>query len=88
MANKVIHKHVVDMRNLPTELILPVDSNVVHVAMQDGNVTLWEEHGTPVHDSRSRFYEAYITGSRIPYNSKFIGTVFSDPFVWHLYELK
>jgi len=44
----VVHKHVIAIEDTPTAVLLPLDSKVVHVAMQNGAMCLWEEHAEPL----------------------------------------
>jgi len=83
----VVHKHVIAIEDTPTAVLLPLDSKVVHVAMQNGAMCLWEEHAEPPGRSLERQYAVHGTGHAIPEGRSYVGTVLDPPFVWHVYEL-
>lgn len=69
-----------------TVLDIPVASNILHVAEQHGQVTLWVRVD-PTADKVKRVF--VIVGTGNPFESEglqYIGTVFDRSFVWHVHE--
>lgn len=63
---------------------LPEPSGVVHVGMQDGTVQLWVRVGQG--DPRPRFFQVVATGQPFPTSARYVGTVQSGGYVWHVLE--
>lgn len=84
---KVIYKYTVPNER-GTAIELPVDSQVVHVGLQRGDLMLWIEHGAVDANTRRapRHFDVFGTGHEIPDDSRYVGTFFDGPFVFHVYE--
>lgn len=87
---KTVYKITLDLTEHPQSVIMPVNSKIVHVALQDGLPTLWYEY------QRHQFLPSNMevtfrvngTGWAIADNEEYIGTAVGDNFVWHVYRLK
>lgn len=85
---KVVYKYMVpNERSTPIEM--PVDSKVVHVDLQRGDLMLWVEHGWVDENTprTKRCFDVFGTGHAIPFESTYVGTFFDGPFVFHVYEV-
>ena len=69
-------------------ITLPSMYNLVSVGLQRGIVHIWAEVDVnPEIKDKSRVpIHVLATGQDIPEDSVHIGTVFPDPFVWHIYK--
>lgn len=97
--NKVVFKYQWS-RNLalPQTFMLPHGAKVVQVGIQDlgeeeGGKTLmlWIEHEDPEDPLRKgglypTTFHVFGTGHKIPAALSYQGTIFSGPFVWHVYR--
>jgi hypothetical protein len=65
---------------------MPQGSTVVQVGIQHGLYCIWATVDTdaPVEE---RFFVVVGTGSELTNNMVHVGTVFENPFVWHIMEL-
>lgn len=64
---------------------MPADAQVVHVAEQNGLMTLWAEMDLSA-PFVSRQFVLVGTGHPIAAGLVYVGTIMRDPFVWHVYE--
>lgn len=64
---------------------LPIDSEVVFVAIQNNVPTMWIEHYTTAEYIEHTFY-VEGTGHEIVPNAKHVGSFIQRQFVWHLYK--
>ena len=70
-------------------LSLPFGSKVVLVGEQSGVCTLWVEQpkNSILRGLQVRRFVAHGTGRDIEDHEVYVGTYFTGPFVWHIYEL-
>lgn len=66
---------------------LPIDAKVLSTNVQDGKVQIWAE----VDDEAAledRHFIVYGTGHEMldTEHQVYVGTIFDNPFVWHVYE--
>jgi hypothetical protein len=78
---KTIYKYTLD-----GSVYIPQGSTVVQVGVQDGLYCIWAAVDTdaPVEE---RVFVVVGTGSELSDNMVHVGTVFENPFVWHIMEL-
>jgi hypothetical protein len=78
---KTIYKYTLD-----GAVHMPQGSTVVQVGVQFGLYCIWATVDTdaPVEE---RFFVVVGTGSELSDNMVHVGTVFENPFVWHIMEL-
>lgn len=87
-----IHKHGVPLNDLPNEISLDEDAEILHVGMQydtrylDDVVVFWAIHDDEQPATFRRF-QVVGTGHRLPEGAQHRGTTIAPPFVWHLVEL-
>lgn len=83
---KTIWKYTLDRVDLRW-LEMPVGAKILHVAMQNGEVTIWAVV-LPNAEREKRAFRVVGTGNPFPDADKWahIGTVFDGPFVWHVFE--
>ena len=79
---KTIYKY-----NLSQPVHMPWGSTVVKVGIQNGQCCIWAlvDTNAPVEERR---FVVVGTGSEIDDNMVYVGTMFEEPFVWHVVELK
>lgn len=68
---------------------MPKNSNILCVKHFQGDICLWAEVNTTdgMEELETRYFAIYGTGWEMDLdNSKYIGTVFENIFVWHIYE--
>ena len=66
---------------------LPLESEVVHIAEQYGQLQMWVEQD-PNRPVLSRQFVIYATGQYIYNNTEHhLATVLVGDFVWHVYEV-
>ena len=82
---KKIYKYTLD-RSVRCVLDMPMDSRVLCVQMQGGEICLWAEVD-PAFAKFERVYCVIGTGRECPVGN-YIGTVQENGFVWHIYEIK
>jgi hypothetical protein len=66
---------------------MPYGSTVVKVGIQNGQYCIWaivDPFTSPVEHRR---FVVVGTGHELDDNMVYVGTVFEDPFVWHIMEL-
>lgn len=85
---RAIWKYELEVTDLQ-EVEMPIDSQVLSVANQDGRLCMWAL--VPQLESRKEKYcfEIIGTGNPIgqtPLSRRFVGTVLMPPFVWHVFE--
>ena len=67
-------------------LALPDGARLIKVARQAGELTLWALVDTEAPLAPHHF-EVCGTGHPAPPDSSYVGTVFDEPFVWHVFEV-
>jgi hypothetical protein len=67
------------------EIAMPSVSEPLHVARQNGELCLWA-HVRPDTPIVLRKFYVTGTGNPTPDAANYIGTVRSNPFVWHIWE--
>ena len=79
---KTIYKYTLD-----EPVRMPKGSTVVQVGIQDGLYCVWATVDTdaPVEE---RQFVVVGTGRELTANMHHVGTVFENPFVWHIMEKK
>lgn len=84
---KVVHKYVMTNAREQT-LKLPRWSTVLSVAEQNNNPVLYALVERDETDTEDHRFHVAVTGSTVPENLKFIGTVMLDNggFVLHVFE--
>lgn len=89
MSDSVIWKHDLG-DSIVTTIALPAGAEVLHVAVQDESIRLWERHPSIVTTTERRTFRIAGTGHPFPANAgqRHIGTVLSPSgtFVWHVFE--
>ena len=70
----------------PQQLRMPFNSEVVHVAEQNGFVCLWVMVQTD-DCIVSRTFSLYGTGHQIPADAVYRGTAHVGSFLWHVFEI-
>ena len=70
------------------DVLMREDAVIRAVGVQDGQVYAWAE--TPGGDplTITRRFRVIGTGWDVPDPGVYLGTVFSAPFVWHVYEIE
>lgn len=83
-----ILKYKIYVDNSTNEIAIPWNSKIRSLGVQTpGEICLWIE--TPVIDSVrnvNRAFHIFGTGHEIPPSLNYVGTVFDDIYVWHVYE--
>lgn len=79
---KTIYKYTLD-----EPVNMPWGSTVVQVGIQDGLYCVWAMVDTDAPLEERRFF-VVGTGHELHYNMVHVGTVFENPYVWHIMELK
>lgn len=64
---------------------MPEGSEIVQVAMQGEDVTVWARCDNRAPKVARKFY-VVATGESFPADLTYIGTCFQGPFVWHVIE--
>lgn len=85
---KVVYKYVLENRN-PNEygidtLTIPISFRLLHAGIQNNQITIWIEVD-PSDEKVTRRVQIVPTGKEIPSRMIYIGTVFQESFVWHIY---
>lgn len=81
---KVIWKQA--LRLSEVDYHLPLNAKLIHVAMQNLDVTVWFECDSNNHLVRRKI-AIYATGNRMPDEpGQHVGTVNDGDFVWHVYD--
>ena len=83
---KKIYKY--QLRGVPDsnyKLEMPLGAKIVHIGIQLNILCLWVEVD-PDEKSTFRYFRIYGTGHKISANALYLGTVFDEPYVWHVYE--
>lgn len=78
-------KYPIAIADIVTVQMAP-DSIVRHVGMQGATLCLWaetDESAVP----QMRQFRVVGTGHFVPADSRYLGTGFDGPFVWHVYEV-
>jgi hypothetical protein len=78
---KTIYKYTLD-----EPVRIPQGSTVVQVGIQDGLYCIWAIVDTDAPLEERRFV-VVGTGRELSNNMVHVGTVFENPFVWHIMEL-
>lgn len=63
---------------------MPVDAEILHVAMQGSKPCLWAAV-SPDAERVPRRFMVRGTGQPIPEDGRYVGTLHSPPYVWHLF---
>jgi hypothetical protein len=79
---KTIYKYTLD-----EPVRMPKGATVVQVGIQDGLYCIWAVVDTDVPVEERRFV-VVGTGRELNDNMVHVGTVFENPFVWHIMEYK
>ena len=80
---KAIYKYTLD-----EPVRMPWGSTVVKVGIQDGLFCIWAMVDTDARTVEERRFVVVGTGHEFDDNMVHVGTVFEDPFVWHIMEIK
>ncbi len=64
---------------------MPVGARVLHVGIQESEITLWAAVD-PKAAIVLRNFAIVGTGHAIPDGAEYRATVFDGPFVWHIFE--
>lgn len=70
---------------------MPKNTNIICTQYFQGDICLWAEVDVPndTEELETRYFAIYGTGWEMDLdNSKYIGTVFENNLVWHVYEEK
>jgi hypothetical protein len=78
-----VYKYNIPRQELST-IEIPFDSTFLHIGIQDGLIMMWIEVD-PEKDKHPRSFFVIGTGWEVPPNANYVGTVFIDEFVWHVY---
>lgn len=69
------------------KVLLPIGAKILKVASQGGRIKLWAQVDREV---KHVFRHFVVVGTGHTINNseslRHVGTVFQDPFVWHVYE--
>lgn len=68
---------------------MPKNANIICAKHFQGDICIWAEVDIPYEEDKleTRYFSIYGTGQNINLdNSKYIGTVFENNLVWHIYE--
>lgn len=81
---KVVYKYTLPLGR--SEIWLPPEAEIVHVHEQHGQICMWVLESTGP-STAVRIFEVKGTGTVFDSEGlAYIGTVHSDPFVWHIFE--
>jgi hypothetical protein len=70
-----------------TRMLMPESAAVVAVGLDmNGDPCVWVLVDPELPKIEERVFSIRSTGSRVPATSKFCGTFFEMPFVWHVFE--
>lgn len=85
-AMRCVWKYPLNGPGTITDVEIPGQSSIVHVAAQNGVITLWAD----VYDTSSvkspRRFSVVGTGQQPAPLSRYVGTCIHAEFVWHVYE--
>lgn len=86
VAVRLIHKCAL---NSPLMTVaMPHNAGILHVHSQNGVPTLWYEFDSEVKGTDHRTFAWVGTGNPFDgFNWAYMGTVHTDMFVWHVYEV-
>lgn len=70
----------------PQQVNLPTIHEVLHVAIQEGVITMWARVDTNAMQRDTPFM-IVGTGHAVPPGAIHRGTVFDEGFVWHIFEV-
>lgn len=81
---RIVYKYPMNLGY--NNITLPLESEIVHAAMQYGQLHIWVEQD-PNRPFVQREFNVYPTGQYIHNNNEMhVSTVVAGDFVWHLYE--
>ncbi len=86
-----IHKYALDFSGFDNSMNFewPKGTRILKAGVQKHSIFLWVEFDDLVLDSEQRNFVIHGTGHEVPNDGRVhIDTVFVDPYVWHIYELK
>lgn len=88
---RVVWKYSVDLAPGVLTLGMPSGAEILHVAEQERGrgLAVWALCEPDVNEPEERRFEWHGTGHAIPDDGRrYVGTVLSRGFVWHLFELE
>lgn len=82
---KTVYKYILSRSG---EMLLPKNSKVLTVGMQDTNFCIWVEIDKDETLQEHRTFAVYGTGWEMEDREHcYIGTAFEGNYVWHIYEV-
>ena len=83
----IIHKYRLEITGRQI-VLMPEGAKVLHVGVQRFDLCLWAQHRQD-RPATERHFAICGTGHELPRleTRTYIGTVVTEPFVWHVFEL-
>ncbi len=86
---KTIYKFQLNLHNYTNELMLPIDSKVLTVQLQNNIISLWIEINLDEKQTELRRFKIIATGQSFEdTDAIYIATVQQGILVWHIFEEK
>ena len=83
---QVVYKYPIPLMGDVVEIELPSCANILHVATQNNWPCLWALINPHNKTTEFRKFRIAGTGHPIEGNWKYIGTIFQNVLVWHIFE--
>lgn len=81
---KAVYQYPLLPQNDPQEVKMPVGAVPLHAGWQGHVLTVWALVDTDA-EQRSFVFAIVGTGSQAPPDGHYLGTVFDESFVWHVF---
>ena len=84
--DRIIYKVNLEETFAPQTVQMPHHAEIREIALQHQTITIWFEQYSPSPPEQREFL-IVPTGQDFGGDLTYRGTVFRDPFVWHIYEI-
>lgn len=85
--SKVVYKFPIPYVGAEQDIVLPVGATILTFALQGDVPHIWVELNPKTAEISKRYFQIFATGQDIPGDARYIGTIFPNPYVFHLYEI-
>lgn len=86
---QTVHKHLLIWDAAVTRLTLPAFAGLIHVdrdTREPDKIALWFIVNDELRPSDVRTFHIVGTGHPIPKETKHVGSVRMEPYIWHVFE--